>query len=557
MRQIEIRQRRFSRSLLSFCWQVGGRFLVLAVLFPSFVLSYLIFSSPVQAQAYSGTTYYVSKNGSNTTGLSWSGAWNELSQIAWSRIHPGDTILLDGGASSMTYTTTLTIGESGTQGHPITIARSAEPGHNGTITLFGGNTIPLPYCGQKSWTPPSGTVGDAIDMSGQSWITIDGLTWGGIQVHGFTYKTINFSGGENNDMLSNLEVHDNGNGLQSGGVWYSEFPGIGFYGNSGSVSNLTFNYMNVHDNGEDNFQGDLSVNNLTIANSWMHYTRTFPGVPSESYNLCTHNDGLQLFGSNSGSGLTFQNDIFGPGLTNGFITQPEEDNVTIENSLFLDPGSNVTVENNAANGWKIDHVTAFAQDDNLTLEGGSGHSVSNSVFVGGNILLSGSSFSASNNCEWNAREGGGTLNAKVANPQFHTGVTSYTSHTNDITQYPALAFLQTADFSLQSGSPCAGRGAAIASIPRFLQSVAHAGAVVAPKATPTATPKPTSTALASAGTSEGSEDHHLAPTPSASPGAISPLWLIAGGLVLVAIVALLALLFFRRMRRLSRIRGEP
>src|SRR5215831_18683390 len=81
-------------------------------------------------------TYYVSRNGNNADGLSWATAWNELNQINWSIIQPGDTILLDGGSSQMQYSHVLTIGKSGASGAPITIERATDAGHNGTVILF-------------------------------------------------------------------------------------------------------------------------------------------------------------------------------------------------------------------------------------------------------------------------------------------------------------------------------------------------------------------------------------------------------------------------------------
>src|SRR5690242_11633404 len=74
-----------------------------------------------KATAASGATWYVSKRGDNSAGTSWASAWNELNQVDWTLVQPGDTVLLDGGASGMTYTTKLSIQKSGTAGAPITI----------------------------------------------------------------------------------------------------------------------------------------------------------------------------------------------------------------------------------------------------------------------------------------------------------------------------------------------------------------------------------------------------------------------------------------------------
>jgi len=74
----------------------------------------------------SGNIYYVSKNGNNSDGLSWQTAWNELNQINWSHIQPGDTILLDGASTQMVYTTTLIIDKSITETAPIRIECATE-----------------------------------------------------------------------------------------------------------------------------------------------------------------------------------------------------------------------------------------------------------------------------------------------------------------------------------------------------------------------------------------------------------------------------------------------
>jgi hypothetical protein len=393
-----------------------------------------------------------------------------MNQINWTVINPGDTIVVDGGSSGMTYNTTLSVGKSGVLGSPITIVRASDTGHNGTAILFGGSTTPLPYCGQTSWTAPTGTLGSAIKMKGNSYVNIDGGAWDGIQIYGFTSNGISFTGGESNDSISNMEVHDNGGAFQSGGTWWGQYPGVGLGGTSAVLSNLTFNYMNIHDNGEDNFQSGATINRLTVQNSWLHYTRTVPGVPSESYNLCTHDDGLQIFGTNPAANILFQNDVLGPGLTNGLIFAPKTTNVTLKNSLVLDPGSNVTVENDSTStNWTIDHVTAIGQSDNLTLEG-TGNTVTNSIFYDGYLLLNNSITSSANNCQWNTS---GMPGAQSADPKFVTDLSSYPAHTTTISQYPAISLLQNGDFSLQSGSPCTGLGSSITSVAQLINIANH------------------------------------------------------------------------------------
>src|SRR5205085_1078315 len=92
-----------------------------------------------------GTTYYVSRAGTNGDGLSWTTAWSNLDTINWAVIQPGDTIVIDGGATpcaspydfsttrpgvscGMLYNSTLTVGTSGTATAPVTIRLATDSG---------------------------------------------------------------------------------------------------------------------------------------------------------------------------------------------------------------------------------------------------------------------------------------------------------------------------------------------------------------------------------------------------------------------------------------------
>src|SRR5208283_3151158 len=64
--------------------------------------------------------YYVKAQATGANnGSNWTNAWNELNQVNWSGIQPGDTIWLAGG----TYATSMNIQASGTSGNPIYIRR--------------------------------------------------------------------------------------------------------------------------------------------------------------------------------------------------------------------------------------------------------------------------------------------------------------------------------------------------------------------------------------------------------------------------------------------------
>ena len=120
------------------------------------------------------STYYVSKQGNNSNGLSWTTAWNELNQINWSTVKPGDTIEIDGSSTSVTYSTSLSIGSSGTGGSPITISKSQSTGHIGTPLTTGGITVSGNYITVRGLTVKKSS-GDAVTVKGSDFITLDSL----------------------------------------------------------------------------------------------------------------------------------------------------------------------------------------------------------------------------------------------------------------------------------------------------------------------------------------------------------------------------------------------
>jgi len=143
------------------------------------------------------SAWYVSKSApAGGDGKSWATAWNELNAINWSVVQSGGTIYLDGGATScgsnyqfnttrpgvscgMMYTTTLTPARSG-----VTIRRSTEAGHNGTVVLYGGRPTALPYCHQSSYSPGGTGAAALVNIGAVSGITLDGVTRSGIMGYG-------------------------------------------------------------------------------------------------------------------------------------------------------------------------------------------------------------------------------------------------------------------------------------------------------------------------------------------------------------------------------------
>jgi hypothetical protein len=419
------------------------------------------------AKASGGTTYYVSKNGNNGNGLSWSTAWNELNQINWSTIRPGDTVVLDGGTSNMTYRTTLTIGKSGLSGNPITIKRAIDPGHNGSVTLFGGRSTLLPYCGQGSYSfQTQGVLTQAINIGDNAYITIDGNGWHGINVYGYNGSGVVFGSNSHDDVIRSMQLFDNGTASQQSNGWSPSGP---FLINLHGVNHV-FQFMDMHDGGEDAFQ-PTNISNITVQLSWLHDSRSNPAYPGTAFNQCEHNDGMQIWTGNPVSNLTFDQDVIGPEKENGLILGNGLVSVTrvkITNTLFIDAGAN-DIWGSPASNWTIDHITSFAENQNLIIDG-SGHSVTNSVFYGGLMSLHGSVSNQANNCQWETT--GNTLSGQTVDPQFSSNLSSFPlGLSTDTRVSPAINTLANLDFTLQPTSPCQGLGSSITSINRFLQVV--------------------------------------------------------------------------------------
>ena len=440
-------------------------------------------------------TYYVSKQGNNSSGFSWSTAWNELDQIKWSIIRPGDTIFLDGGSKNMVYTSTLTIGKSGTAVAPITIKRSTEAGRNGKVVLFGGRLIRLPYCGQPTYTnQTNGVLSSGIAVNGNSWIVIDGMSWDGISIYGFSSSGIAVSttygsaSTASHDTFRNLEIYANGSASQqSNGTWVPKDSGDGV---AVAGSNLTFEQMNIHDNADDNFEPG-PVKSMTIEHSWLHEAREDPTRSGLPWDQCVHQDGFQIWAGGVQGGITIQDSVLGPGLLDGVIlgqtqTNPYNgatvNNVTLRNDLLLDAtGNNILgYPQIASQNWTIQNVTSFIIapnvdgniPNNISLEG-SGHSVRNSIFYGGHILLPTGSATSGNcifNTSGNAVLLGGQnvelIDGQTVDPKFVTAVSGFTSAT-------PLATLANANFALQPTSPCSGAGSSITSVAQLISIVTH------------------------------------------------------------------------------------
>ena len=159
-------------------------------------------------QAAVAENFYVSKIGNNSDGLSWASAWNEMNQINWNSINPGDTIWLAAG----TYTTSLSPRASGTTGNLIYIKRvlstdTAPVNSPGWSSSFDSQVIIAPQNSSPiEWV-------DMANGSG-SFIYIDGRIDSGIQakianVSDVYAGSVSFgynSGNQNDITFANIDM---------------------------------------------------------------------------------------------------------------------------------------------------------------------------------------------------------------------------------------------------------------------------------------------------------------------------------------------------------------
>src|SRR6266567_4437400 len=383
----------------------------------------------------SGSTFYVSKKGNNSDGRSWETAWNEFDHINWAVVQPSDTILLDGGSQQMVYSTTMYINKSGMPNHPITMKRAIQPGRNGKVILFGGRSIPLPYCGQRNYTyQTAGVLVFGIRLNENAWIVIDGMSWGGMVIYGTNGAGIELDNNPTKVTFRNIEVYDNGSAVQQGDGTWTVGTGSGVFLTG---ANLSFENMNIYNNSDDSFQG--GANAITIRHTWDHITREDPTQPGLPFNQCIHQDGLQYWASGIFSGILIEDSIFGPGLAEGVILgQPGNgttykptivNNVTIRNTLFTNKIINIEgFPKLKESNWLLDHVTVIGPFPavGVWLEG-SGHVITNSIFYGGHILLPDGLAHSFGNCQWKTDGDTKAIEGKTTDPQLVSNVSALTA----------------------------------------------------------------------------------------------------------------------------------
>lgn len=317
-------------------------------------------------------TFYVSKEGNNADGQSWKTAWNELDQIQWDKVNPGNMIIIDGGE----YHTGMAVGKSGVPGIPITITT------NGEQVVINGQNSTLPYCGESVYT--SITSGDGINLEGRSFIVIDGQAWSGFLIRNHD-RGIMMREGASNIVVRNVEIYNNGWSIKSGLNTKPDGPGVELGG-----SDILFERVIIHDNGQDAFQSGWGVWNFTLRRSWLYNSREHPIERGMPFNYCSHTDGIQIYDGGLQGSIVIEESIIGPSLTQGIMINNKVivNDVIVEDTLFVgNTNAAIAIQNGGdSSNWTLKNVTivqdATYESWNVKMRGRD-HRILSSMFWGG------------------------------------------------------------------------------------------------------------------------------------------------------------------------------
>ncbi len=373
----------------------------------------VIFLVVLMTLSYASAGYwYVSRDGSNADGQSWTTAWSDVGNIGWDLINPGDTIYLDGGTDSMSYGRIIT-GKGGSSGSPITISRSTDPGHDGKVYLSGAE-IDHPY------------------------ITIDGLDKDMLEVHGTGGYTFRVQGNSDHFELDNIYIWGN-----ASGAW-----GVFIYVTSGGMT-IRDSEISGQSATEDQMKY-YSDGDLLIENSVFHGWRSIGGSHSDFLESC--NSANQ--GSCPGGNIIVRNNIFYDAPHDCFMmadTAFHDVEFTgnifynVQDAIKLYSADSIKSYNNFFYDCRdlVTYISSPSDCANNIYSGVSPFGTNNPVSVCGSI----------HNSLWTPGSPGYTAgNGNLqADPMF--------LDPDDILGPDGIAFTSDDGFNLQPGSPAIGAGA--------------------------------------------------------------------------------------------------
>ncbi len=398
------------------------------------VASTLIVAVDAQAR-----NLYVSPGGDNSSGATWKTAWQSFLSIDWGQVVAGDQIIVDGGATSTTYSGAFTIPVSG-----IAIKQAGGAGRNGQIIINGSG-------------PP---VQTGVNITGSN-VQILATRRSGIKVTGFAGECVRVQ--TNGNVLRNVEL----------GPVYG-FPPYG----GGRIGALVFGGNNNH------FVSCDLRDTSTCA-----YERPVDGVQNVTvFRDCTFGTlgygwwqqwGVGIFGARPGaspvdSTIHARSCVFGPMLNKGVdILQGRW---ALVDDLFLGSNvANISFEPAAGSTARVnvDNCTIYAPNYSgpaqyatyfysISSNGNGTLRVKDSIVYGGSVHVPATQvINAGGNFQYHVTGNTTALAPAIVDPQY-VDETVLWRPVNGSTISPRAWTTQS--FALGSTSPAIGKGSSITQV---------------------------------------------------------------------------------------------
>jgi hypothetical protein len=387
----------------------------------------------------SARNLYISPSGNNSDGTTWKKAWQSFTVVPWDQVLPGDQLIVDGGATGITYSGAFTVSNSF-----VTIRQAPGEGRNGPVTIAGSGLQPV-------------AVGVTITGSNVSMIANQRS---GIKVSGFAAECVRVQG--HNNSFRNIEF---------GSVF--GFPPYG----GGRVGAVTFGGYNndfVNCRFRDTKNGAVEKPMATVPN-----LATFRGCIFEGGYGWWGEWGVGIYGARP-DGNTYNTQIrankciFGPVYNKG--VDIVQGNANFNDCLFLGANrANVSVEPTQASTVKVvvnnctlyePNYSGFSQhamyDRNFSTNGVGSLKVKNSIVYGGAINVPVTQvINAGGNIQYHVTGNTTAVAAALVDPQYVQESTLWTP-VNPQTYRPRAWTTQS--YALSASSPALGKGCSITDV---------------------------------------------------------------------------------------------
>lgn len=395
-------------------------------------------------------------------GKSWLTAYRDFSNIDWSKVNPGDRIVIDGGIGRLVYAGGLKVQKNGLPDKPIIICSSNERFHDGQVIFNGANSrhsigIDLSSC-------------QNVQVIGRP-IKLGKIPSKSIRISSFPKSGINIGYSSYAVKLKDIEIDNNG------GAFNMQNPqGSGIKANS---SYCELSKLFIHNN-------NVNVDTTLPDNGKLYFNKCWIYNTPDSSNRCYYADGVKIRDGASGynHGFAFKECILGPGLSTGVEFSQTQSGLSMSDCLFINPRlANIVKTHETEPEATSCLITLFRITSFLTplnnefkahscLDFAQGtyfpptsvfrlDSCYNSIFYGGTVAVR-RSRQKLGEANFQFKTTGNTLalSVKQTDPLFRTNVESLTSMN--------IQALLAADYGLRHGSPAMGSGSQIGSIQKLI-----------------------------------------------------------------------------------------